>query len=502
MISARVPGFASAVCARTSFASVNVRRLHSRPNAAGCPIRTRPDRARPEARTTCSFGRDRACVRRHGHPERECCQREPAGAAPLRHLRPGSSRDPTGLSLAGHRARRTKEADVFRKMVRPLLAGMGAAGALVLVNRGLGRSLPDQPSGRDTAALDLARRGDIRSRGRRWPLGRHGARNLCGRILVRIPPPFSASRTTASRRRVRLSGLRAFGCAQPGIRPRPVRRADRRCARTIQRRAHHRDPVRRSAQRSRSVRRCAPARACARWSRSVRPAWAASWTAARTPARTLATPLLRAPLVGESVYNVLASRQYIRRFLEKDVYGDPSAVTGEVVDNWLRHVTHQPGARWVPAAFIGGRLDCDVARDLPFLEAPLLVLWGKRAATVNPARNAAEYAELAKNAQIEYYVKSGLLPHEEEAELVAVSSSRIDGTICPLPFDPSIFKSYDVRTRHLPVAVRRRRRLPDRPRVRRRVRHEEYRHRARHARVQASGCTKRSRRAQPKAAPA
>ena len=96
----------------------------------------------------------------------------------------------------------------------------------------------------------------------------------------------------------------------------------------------------------------------------------------------------------------------------------PSAVTAEIVDNYYA-VTHQPGARWVPAAFIGGRLDCDVARDLPFLEAPLLVLWGKRAGAVNPARNAREYTELAKHAEVEYYVKSGLLPHEEEAELVA-----------------------------------------------------------------------------------
>jgi pimeloyl-ACP methyl ester carboxylesterase len=87
------------------------------------------------------------------------------------------------------------------------------------------------------------------------------------------------------------------------------------------------------------------------------------------------TALLRAPLFGEAAFNALASRAALRWFLEHRVYGDPSHCTPQIVDHYYA-VTHQPGARYVPAALVGGALECEIARDLPFLEVPLQVLWG------------------------------------------------------------------------------------------------------------------------------
>jgi pimeloyl-ACP methyl ester carboxylesterase len=130
-----------------------------------------------------------------------------------------------------------------------------------------------------------------------------------------------------------------------------------------------------------------------------------------------ATPLFRAPIVGESLYNALASKSAIRWFLEHEVYGDRAHVTNEIVDAYYA-VMHQNGARWIVSSLAAGLLDCDLARDLPFVEAPALILWGKRAKS-NPARNAAEYAELAKKAEVELFVRSALLPHDEESEAVA-----------------------------------------------------------------------------------
>lgn len=129
------------------------------------------------------------------------------------------------------------------------------------------------------------------------------------------------------------------------------------------------------------------------------------------------TPVMRAPLLGESMYNAIVSKRALRRYLRSIVYGEAAGVTADVVDAYYA-VAHQPGARFVPAAFAGGRLDCDIVRDLPFVEAPLLVLWGKRART-NPAHNAPEYAALAKRAEVEYFMQSALLPHDEEAGAVA-----------------------------------------------------------------------------------
>ena len=107
------------------------------------------------------------------------------------------------------------------------------------------------------------------------------------------------------------------------------------------------------------------------------------------------TSLLRTPLIGEALFNALGSRPSIRRFLQKEAYSDPAHVTPEVVEHYYA-VAHQPGARYVPAAFVGGLLNCDVARDLPFLTVPLLVMWGEKAASTSPRSQADEFVRLAK----------------------------------------------------------------------------------------------------------
>jgi pimeloyl-ACP methyl ester carboxylesterase len=129
------------------------------------------------------------------------------------------------------------------------------------------------------------------------------------------------------------------------------------------------------------------------------------------------TALFRSPLLGEAAFNALASKASIRSFLRKHVYADPSRATPDVVDHYYA-VAHQPRARFVPAAFAGGALDCDVARDLPFLTIPLHVLWGERAGAMNPRSNADEFLRLTRDARLATFANSGLLPHEEEPDAV------------------------------------------------------------------------------------
>ena len=128
--------------------------------------------------------------------------------------------------------------------------------------------------------------------------------------------------------------------------------------------------------------------------------------------------LVRAPLVGEAFYNALASKTSTRWFLARNVYADPATVTPDVLDHYFA-VTHQPGSRYVPAAFIGGELNCDVARDLPFLDAPLLVMWGERARTLGPRPLADEWIRLSARATLVTFANSALLPQEEEPEAVS-----------------------------------------------------------------------------------
>jgi pimeloyl-ACP methyl ester carboxylesterase len=130
--------------------------------------------------------------------------------------------------------------------------------------------------------------------------------------------------------------------------------------------------------------------------------------------------LLRAPLIGETAFNALASMSALRRLLRTQLYAQPAAVGEDVVRHYYA-VTHQPGARFVPAHVFGGLLNCDVARDLPFVAAPVLVLWGERASHTDPLSKAAEYVRLAKDGRLVTFAQSGLLPHEEEPEATATA---------------------------------------------------------------------------------
>jgi pimeloyl-ACP methyl ester carboxylesterase len=142
------------------------------------------------------------------------------------------------------------------------------------------------------------------------------------------------------------------------------------------------------------------------------------------------TALFRTPVLGEAAFNALASKASIRSFLRKHVYGDPSGVTPDIVDHYYA-VTHQPGSRYVPAAFAGGALDCDVARDLPFLTVPLQVLWGERAVSMNPRSNADEFLRLTGDARLVTFANSGLLPHEEEPQAVADALAGFLAPVAP-----------------------------------------------------------------------
>jgi pimeloyl-ACP methyl ester carboxylesterase len=148
-----------------------------------------------------------------------------------------------------------------------------------------------------------------------------------------------------------------------------------------------------------------------------------------TFARGTVTTVFRAPLLGESLFNILSSHAAIRWYLEKRAYADPASVTKEVVDHYYA-VAHQPGARFAAAYFIGGGLNCNVARDLPFVEAPLLIAWGEQASSLSPLANAGEFLKLAQHARLVTFPNSGLLPHDEEPEMLR---DAIEAFLAPAP---------------------------------------------------------------------
>jgi pimeloyl-ACP methyl ester carboxylesterase len=131
--------------------------------------------------------------------------------------------------------------------------------------------------------------------------------------------------------------------------------------------------------------------------------------------RTWLRSLVRAPLVGEAVFNLLTSRRSIRYFLADHGFADAESVT----DEWVEYdhaTTHQPGSRFAPASFVSGFLDSDVdlGPTLASLGVPVRVVWGA-SAELPPVETGEELAEAA-GATFHVVEAADLLPHAERPE--------------------------------------------------------------------------------------
>lgn len=122
--------------------------------------------------------------------------------------------------------------------------------------------------------------------------------------------------------------------------------------------------------------------------------------------------LLDAPMVGSTLFNALVSRASLRYYLER-AYANDAFVTDELIDAY--HATaHQPGARFAPAAFIGGKLNIDVSGAIRRLTQPLLLVWGEQAREV-PVEDVRRFRALKPDIELAIFDPSGSLPHDEHA---------------------------------------------------------------------------------------
>jgi pimeloyl-ACP methyl ester carboxylesterase len=130
-------------------------------------------------------------------------------------------------------------------------------------------------------------------------------------------------------------------------------------------------------------------------------------------AESVAHTALRTPVFGEALFNALASEAAIRYYLETQVFADPNRIDEDLVRQ-MYATSHRRGARYAPAAFVGGGLNLKIADSFARLPMPILVVWGAKAKIV-PASDADRFKELNQSARIAVAADSGLLPHEEEA---------------------------------------------------------------------------------------
>jgi pimeloyl-ACP methyl ester carboxylesterase len=125
--------------------------------------------------------------------------------------------------------------------------------------------------------------------------------------------------------------------------------------------------------------------------------------------------LLRSPVVGEGLFNLIASKPSIRYFNADHGYYDTENMTDEVVDyEW--QTAHQPNARFAPASFVSGFLDPETGLEerLSQVDAPTTFVWGRDAEITPLSRGRA----LAENvgAGLVVFDRARLLPHVEHPQ--------------------------------------------------------------------------------------
>jgi pimeloyl-ACP methyl ester carboxylesterase len=124
--------------------------------------------------------------------------------------------------------------------------------------------------------------------------------------------------------------------------------------------------------------------------------------------------LFLVPVIGDSLYHLIVSRRGIRYYLGRIAYHDGRLVTDELVERYHR-VAHQKGARYLPAAFVSGKLNLGLADYWPRVPHPTLVCWGQEARTP-PFSEVEEFVRRNPRSEPRVFRNAALLPHDERAE--------------------------------------------------------------------------------------
>jgi len=124
--------------------------------------------------------------------------------------------------------------------------------------------------------------------------------------------------------------------------------------------------------------------------------------------------LFLAPIFGDALYHALVSRRGIRYYLGNMAYHDRRFATEEVVESYYR-TSHQRGAKYLPAAFVSGKLNLGVADYWPRVPHSALICWGKEA-RATPASEVGAFVRRNPRSEPRVFEDAALLPHDERAE--------------------------------------------------------------------------------------
>ena len=123
--------------------------------------------------------------------------------------------------------------------------------------------------------------------------------------------------------------------------------------------------------------------------------------------------LLRSPILGKAIYSGVASRNYIRSYMENQMFLDQSLVTDEMVDQYYV-AAHQPGAEYPAYSFFTGQLNAEIGQTLGRIDKPVLIIQGKEDRQTSPEEGE-KLRQQNKTASLITLNGARLLPHWEKA---------------------------------------------------------------------------------------
>lgn len=123
--------------------------------------------------------------------------------------------------------------------------------------------------------------------------------------------------------------------------------------------------------------------------------------------------LFLAPVLGESLYHGIVSRAGLRYYLGSMAYHDPSFVDEDLIESYYA-TSHQPGAKYLPASFVSGKLNFGVAGYWPRVPQRTMICWGREAKTT-PVSAFEEFLGRNPRSEPRIFKDAALLPHDERA---------------------------------------------------------------------------------------
>lgn len=153
--------------------------------------------------------------------------------------------------------------------------------------------------------------------------------------------------------------------------------------------------------------------------------------------QTWVRELVRLPLVGQSLFNLVTSKPAIEYFNADHGYADPGG-PDEAWQEYEWKTAHQENARFAPAAFLAGDLNSqlDLGSALAALDTETTLVWGRETELV-PVE-AGKTLAAAAGVELLVFDRAKLLPHVERAD--ALLDYVLDGE---LPDDFSVIREYD-----------------------------------------------------------